>query len=108
MNAFEVQGNTVTFTADATQPTGVQAPSSNDVRSPQVMLTNAGTVDVFVGWGSTSDAAKANAILPTSTSRFGYYLLSKTQVVISAPPEAFFTGVSASAAIVYVTPGAGL
>jgi len=108
MIAFEVQGKTVTFTGDATAPAGVQALSNNDVRSPQKMLTNAGTVAVFVGWGETSDAAKANAILPTGTPRYGYYLLPSTQVVITAPPEAYFTGISASAAIVYITPGKGL
>lgn len=108
MSAFEVGGNTVTFTGAASAPATVQAQSTNRERTPQYLLTNIGNVDVFVGFATDTANATANAVIPTGTSRYGYWLLARTQVVISGPPEAFFTGITASGtAIVYVTPGYG-
>lgn len=108
MSAFEVQGKTITFAGAVTAPTAVQCDSANDVRSPQYVLTNIGLVGVFVGWGQTAAMAALNAVIPTGTSQYGYYLLPGSQVTISGPPNAFFTGATASStAIVYVTPGYG-
>lgn len=108
MSAFEVQGKTVTFTGAASPPTAVQCPSNNDVQSPNYILTNIGLVGVFVGWGQTAAMAALNAVIPTGTAQYGYYLLPGSQVTISGPPNAFFTGATASStSIVYVTPGYG-
>lgn len=106
MIAFEPQGKTVPFTADTSAPTAVQALTSANIQCPQVMLTNtSSTIDVFVGYGQTSDEAKANSVIASSVK--GYYLLRGTQVVISASPAAYFTGISSGPAIVMVTPGYG-
>lgn len=107
--AFQVGGNTCTFTGASPAPTAVQCPSNSGVQSPQVVLTNvSSTVDVWVSWGQSATAAAVNAAIPTGTTRFGYYLLRGTQVTVSAPPNSFFTGTTASStAIVYITPGTG-
>lgn len=108
MNPFEIQGKTVTFTGATSAPSTVQCVSSNDTRSPQYMLTNIGNVDVWVSYSSVTSQATLNAVIPTGTSQFGVWVLARTQVVISGPPDAFFTGITASGtAIVYVTPGYG-
>lgn len=109
MSAFEVQGNTVTFTGAATAPTAVQCVSNNGTRTPQYLLTNIGSVTVFVGWSTVNaTVAELNSVVPTSTSTFVYPLLAGSQVAISAPPDAFFSGITASGtAVVYVTPGYG-
>ena len=108
MKAFEICGNTVTFTGATSAPTPVQCVGNNKERNPQYVLTNIGLVGVFVGWGQTADVASLNAVIPTATSRYGYYLLPGTQITITAMPSAYFTGITASStAIVYVTPGNG-
>ena len=108
-SVFQVQGNTCTFTGATPAPTAVQCPANSGVPAPQVVLTNiSSTVDVWVSWGATAAAAAVNAAIPTSTTKFGYYLLRGTQVVVSTPPNAFFTGTTASStAVVYITPGTG-
>lgn len=109
MNAFQVQGNTVTFTGAVAAPTAVQAVSFNETRAPQYLLTNIGSVPVFVGFSPLSAAAAgANAVIPTATPTTVYPLLPGTQIVFSGPPDAWFTGITSSGtAIVYVTPGYG-
>lgn len=108
MSAFQVLGKTGTFTAATSAPSAVQVQAGNGVRGEQFLLTNVGTVTVFVGWGQTAAQAAANAVIPTSTQTCVYVLLPGTQVSITAAPEAFFTGItSASTAVVYVTPGYG-
>lgn len=108
MSAFQVLGKTVTFTAATSAPSPVQCLTSNGVRAEQYILTNIGTAVVFVGWGQATDQASANAVIPTSTPTCVYVLLPGTQTTITAPPDAFFTGItSASTAVVYVTPGYG-
>lgn len=108
MSAFQVQGKTVTFTGATSAPTAVQCSSNSDVRTPQYLLTNIGTADVFVGFATDATNAAALAVIPTSTATYGIWLLARTQVTISAPPDAFFTGITPSgSSIVYVTPGYG-
>jgi hypothetical protein len=108
MSAFEVQGDTVTFTAATTPPTAVQAVADNNTRAPQYLITNVGSVAAFVGYGQTAAAAAAAAVVPTSTPSRVYPVLPGTQVVISAPPGAYFTGdTSSDTAVIYVTPGYG-
>lgn len=108
MSAFQVGGKTVTFTGAGTAPSTVQCVSNNGVRTPQYMLTNIGSVDVWVSYDAVTSQATLNAVIPTGTAQYGVWLLARTQVVITAPPDAFFTGITASGtAIVYVTPGYG-
>lgn len=108
MSAFQVAGPTVTFTADTTAPTTVQCVSSNGVRSPQYLLTNIGTSDVWVSFDAATGLATKNAVIPTGTAQVGAWLLARSQMTLTAPPDAFFTGItSAGTSVVYVTPGYG-
>lgn len=109
MSAFEVQGNTVTFTGATSAPTAVQCVSNNDTRAPQYLITNVGTVTVFVAFSKVSAAAASLlAVVPTGTPSFIIPVLPASKIVFSGPPDAFFTGITSSGtAIVYVTPGYG-
>jgi hypothetical protein len=102
IQAFTKFGNTVTFTADTTAPTPVQADS---VGGNQYRIVNAGNVAVFIGSGATSGEAVANAgNVVTSVP-----ILPTTQQVLTFLPNSYFTGkTSSGTAVCYVTPGDGL
>ena len=108
MSAFQVSGKTVTFTADTTAPSTVQCVSDNGERTSQYMLTNIGTSDVWVAFDAITSKATQRAVIPTGTAQYGLWLLARSQIVFTGPPDAFFTGItSAGTSIVYVTPGYG-
>jgi len=103
---FTPSGNSVTFTANVTAPTPVQAISST-LGGNQYRLLNAGNVTVFLGFGNTSDAANTAAVAVTS-SQPAIPLLAGTDEIITFQPNAYFTGVTGSGtAVIYVTPGDG-
>lgn len=116
---FTQQGNTITFTADAAAPTPVQAVGAGNNAPTAYVLSNEGTVTVFVGYGadvpqgpnqnyqSGKALATARAVIPTGTSIFCYPLKAGFQVTITAPSGCWFTGISSAPAVVYVTPGDG-
>lgn len=107
VTAFAKLGNTVAFTANVAAPTPVQAVSVG-IGATQYEVQNPSNVTVFLGYGTTSAEASNNAVVVTSTG-YGYPLLPGTDKIISAPPNAYFTGITAAgAATVYVTPGEGL
>lgn len=106
-NAFTKLGNTVAFTAATTAPTPVQALSTT-LGGNQYRIINAGTVTVFLGYGSTSDAAN-NAASVVTTSGESVPLLPGTDEILTFVPNAYFTGVTAAnTAAIYITPGDGL
>jgi hypothetical protein len=107
MIAFQPKGALLSFTADATAPTSVQALSLASEQAQQFMLTNiSASVDVVVGWGSSDVAAKLNAAAGTTVQKC-YYLMHGTQVVITAGANSYFTGIGASSAVVKVQAGIG-
>lgn len=107
INAFTKSGNTVTFTAASTPPTPVQCASST-LGGNQYRIINAGTVTVFLGYGSTAFEATNNAVQVTS-SQASFPLLPNTDEILTFVPNAYFTGATASGtAVVYITPGDGL
>jgi len=107
INAFTKMGNTVVFTAATTAPSPVQALSTS-LGGNQYRIINAGTVTVFLGYGSTSANATTNATLVTS-SQAAFPLLPGTDEILTFVPNAYFTGITASGtAAVYITPGDGL
>lgn len=107
INAFTKSGNTVTFTAAATAPTPVQC-ASTTLGGNQYRIINAGTVIVFLGYGTTATAANAAANVVTTTSET-FPLLPNTDEILTFVPNAYFTGITASGnAVVYITPGDGL
>ncbi len=56
INAFTKMGNTVTFTANTTAPSPVQA-ASTSLGGNQYRIINNGTVTVFLGYGSSGRRA---------------------------------------------------
>ena len=107
LNAFTKTGNTVTFTAATSAPTPVQC-ASTTLGGNQYRIINAGTVTVFLGYGSTSNAATNSAVQITS-SQESFPLLPNTDEILTFVPNAYFTGITATGtAVIYVTPGDGL
>ena len=103
---FCPSGNTVTFTANTSAPTPVQALSTT-LGGNQYRVINAGSVVVFMGVGTTSANASSNAVVVSSTQA-AIPLLAGTDEIITFPPNAWFTGITASGtANVYITPGDG-
>lgn len=108
INAFNQLGNTVTFTANTTAPTPVQAPTNTGLGSTQYEVMNAGLVTVFLGVGTSASAATNNAVVVTTTDA-SYPLLPGTDKIITAPPGAYFTGITVTGnAAIYITPGEGM
>jgi len=106
-NAFTPQGNTVTFTAAASAPTPVQAVANGSLGCNQYRIINAGTTIVFLGVGTTSALATANAATVTSSGA-SIALLPGTDEILTFAPNAYFTGVSSANAVVYIVPGDGI
>ena len=105
--AFTKTGNTVVFTANVAAPTAVQAVSTT-LGGNQYRIINAGSVTVFLGYGTTSSDASNNATVITSTG-LSYPLLAGTDEILTFQPNAYFTGITSSGtATIYVTPGDGL
>jgi hypothetical protein len=104
--AFTPTGNTVTFTANTSAATPVQAVSST-LGGNQYRILNSGTVTVFMGIGSTSALASANAAVITSTG-LAIPILAGTDEILTFSPNSYFTGItSSSTAVVFITPGDG-
>jgi hypothetical protein len=107
INAFTKMGNTVAFTAATTAPTAVQA-ASTSLGGNQYRIINAGTVTVFLGYGSSASDAANNAVV-VSTTGAAFPLLPGTDEILTFVPNAYFTGITASStATIYITPGDGM
>jgi hypothetical protein len=107
--AFNPQGNTVVVAADSTAPTGVQAPAGTVNPRGQYRVVNAGNVTVHLGVGATAAAAQANAVAATAGNpAAGVPMVPGAVEILRFNAEAYFSGYSASAATVYITPGEGL
>jgi len=107
INAFTKLGNTVAFTANVAAPTAVQAVSTT-LGGNQYRIINAGSVTVFLGYGSSASDAANNAAVITTTSP-SLPLLPGTDEILSFVPNAYFTGATANGtAQIYITPGDGL
>jgi hypothetical protein len=106
INAFTKTGNTVTFTAAVTAPTPVQI-SNSTIGGNQYRIINSGTTVVFLGYGTTATDATNAAVTVTSAGP-AFPLLPGTDEILTFVPNAYFTGVSTSSAVVYITPGDGL
>jgi hypothetical protein len=109
MPAFNPTGNTVTFTAavSGSVPTPVQCLSNDGTQSPAYLITNLGSVPVFIGVGKTAAVAIQRAVVPAPSSAAICIMPSSSQA-FTLPPDAFFTGITGSGtAVVYVAPGNG-
>lgn len=106
INSFTKTGNTVTFIANTSAPTPIQAVSTT-LGGNQYRILNAGSVTVFLGYGDTAANATSNAAV-VSTTGAAIPLLAGTDEILTFMPNAYFTGItSSSTASIYITPGDG-
>ena len=106
INAFQKTGNTVVFTAAVSAPTPVQALSTT-LGGNQYRIINSGTTVVFLGYGKDAANATTNSATVTSSGA-AFPLLPGTDEILTFVPNAYFTGVSTTSAIIYITPGDGV
>jgi hypothetical protein len=86
--------------------TPVQAVSST-LGGNQYRIINAGSVTVFLGYGTDGTSANSNAAIITTTGT-SIPLLPGTDEILSFVPNAYFTGITASGnATIYITCGDG-
>jgi hypothetical protein len=109
MNAFAPHGLTVKFTAATSAPSPIQAANyEQSGMAGQYRLINNGSQTVFLGVGSTSAEATANATVITSTGK-AIPILPGTDEILSFGFNAWFTGItSTGTAEIFITPGAGI
>ncbi len=109
MVAFTPQGNLASFTGATSAPTSVRSLGQTGVGNQQYMLTNTdAAIDCVVGWGQSDTEAKLNAAAGATVMNC-YFLLHGTQVVITGPREAYFSGITGSStAVVKVQAGNGV
>lgn len=109
MIAFQPTGAIKSFVSDTSAPTAVQSLSQNGVQGAvQYMITNTDSAnDSVVGWSViSSDDAKLKAVVAS-----GYedctYVMHSTQICITAPVGAYFTGIGGGTATIKVQVGLG-
>lgn len=111
MIAFTPSGAIQSFTGANTAPTAVQATSASGVGTQQYCLTNTDqSNDCVVAWGQTAAGAALNAVVASGSTNC-YYLLARSQVVVTASDDAYFSGItpgSGVTAVIKVQPGYGL
>jgi hypothetical protein len=110
--AFDPLGKTIVVASAATAPTGIQAPVNvkfDPQNAGQFRFINVGTVTVFLGTGASAAEATANAVAPVAgTPSAAIVLVPGAVEILRFSQSTFFSGLSASAATVYITPGQGL
>jgi hypothetical protein len=110
--AFAPLGKTIAVAAAASAPTGIQAPvyaKFDPQNAGQYRFINAGTTTVFLGTGPTAALAQAAAVAPVAgTPSDAIVLVPGAVEVLRFNIDTFFSGLSSSAATVYITPGQGL
>mgnify|MGYP006268326645 CR=1 FL=1 len=108
--AFVPLGNTVTFLANTSPPTAVQAVQggANNVSFCQYRIFNSGAALIFLGWGANATIANNNATVVATTANT-IPVLPGTLEVLSLPANTYMTAItSANTSQVYVTPGLGV
>ncbi len=100
MIAFTPLGPIVSFTGATTAPTSVQAVSLNNMNVQTYCIENiSATIDCVVGWGADDTTAKANAAAAATVSNCFYMPFGKQRFIIG-PPNAYFSGITASSTAV--------
>lgn len=109
---FNPCGPTTLITASTTAPTAVQIPTIGTDPRNQYRIYNSGTAAVFVSFDVDATTALADCVIPTgsgASAKYSYPLPPGAVEVFTFLPNAFVTGISASATqVIYVTPGQGL
>lgn len=108
INAFNPQGNTITFTANVAAPTAVQCVGIGPQCTAYRIINASTNIPVFLGVGDTAANAATNAVSFTGNTAPCVPLLPGTDEILIFRANAFFTGNATAAAIIYITPGEGL
>jgi hypothetical protein len=110
--AFSPLGETILIAAAAIAPAGIQAtvyPRFDPQNAGQFRIVNAGDNTVFLGTGTSSAEATANAIAPIAGNPSpAIVLLPGAIEILRFNQSTYFSGLSSASATVYVTPGQGL
>jgi len=110
--AFNPQGETVVVAASAVAPLGVQIPvyeRAKPQETGQIRIVNASTNIVHLGYGPTAAEAQANAVAALAGNPSPAVPLVPGAVeILRFGEETYFSGLSATATTVYITPGQGL
>ena len=109
---FTKSGNTVTFTANTSVPTAVQAVSTT-LGGNQYRIINASTTQgAFLSFAMTAADAQTNCVIPTgagANSTRTLYLLPNTDEILTFAPNAYFTAITAAnTADIYIVAGDGM
>ena len=110
---FQPNGPTVLITANATAPSPVQVtPNVATMQSFTYRVANPEANEtIFYAMGVSAEAATASAasIISAGNNRALYPLPAGAVEVVRGPANAFFTGMTRTAAAnMYVTPGEGM
>lgn len=102
MIAFKPTGPLLSFTGANTAPTSVQAITQNGVMDQQVCLTNTDVAnDCVIGWGGSDTIAKLAAVAASGYTNC-YYLLARSQVIVTVPAGAYFSGITPGSSVTAV------
>ena len=115
LTPFRVSGPTIGITCSVTAaPASVQCLNTEPVGNQQYVLSNFGANSAFVAIGTNAQQAQQNSGNPSTTNPTTtqnptvYPLLNGSQVTITGPQNAWFTGTCVTGATaVYITPGYG-
>lgn len=104
--AFTPMGNTVTFTAATSPPTPVQA-TSTIIAGTQYRIHNTGNVAIYLGFGSTANAATTMANVSLSGSTLT--MVPSSVEIFTLNGNQYFTAATVSGnSIVTITSGDGV
>jgi hypothetical protein len=110
--AFTPLGKTIAVAAAASAPTGIQAPvyaKFDPQNTGQYRFINSGSTTVFLGTGPTAALAQTASVAPVAgTPSDAIVLVPGAVEILRFNKDTFFSGLSSSAATVYITPGQGL
>lgn len=110
--AFTPLGKTIVVAAAASAPAGIQAPvyaKFDPQNAGQYRFINNGGTTVFLGTGASAAEATTNAVAPVAgTPSAAIVLVPGAVEILRFNKDTFFSGLSSSAATVYITPGQGL
>lgn len=110
--AFTPLGETLAVAAAAVAPAGLQAPvyaKFDPQNAGQYRFVNSGASTVFLGTGNTASEATANAVAPVAGNPSpAVVLLPGAIEILRFNKDTYFSGLSAAASTVYITPGQGI
>ena len=110
--SFSPLGLSVVVAAAGVAPAGVQALTKSTSQSPNshsFRIYNSGSAIVYLGYGKSASEAQTNSVAPTAgTGRRCIAIPPGAAEILTFERETYFSGLTSSAASVFVTPGEGV